>query len=116
MREHQDSLFDDDEPLPPHQRKSRTSRAAAIAIAPKAGTYRAKVLAWLRERGEEGATDEEGIDATGLASSTYRPRRIECWKGGLVADSGRTRRVRSGKMAVVWIAVLQAVASGTRGA
>jgi len=50
-----------------------------------------------------GLTDEEGIDRTGLSPSTYRPRRVELWRANLAADSGRTRRVRSGKRAVVWV-------------
>lgn len=87
----------------PAQRHSATSIAAAAAIEPSAATLRGRVLAFLRASG--GATDERGIDSTGISPSTYRPRRIELVDAGLVRDSGRTRTTRSGRQAVVWEAV-----------
>lgn len=81
---------------------STTSRAAAEAIQPSAETLRGKVLAYLRETG--GATDEQGIEATGMGGSTWRPRRVELVVRGLVRDSGKTRLTRSGRKAVVWVA------------
>lgn len=86
--------------LPPHV-YSQTSRAAAEAIRPDTSRLRALVLGAIEEHG--GLTDEEGIDATGIAPSTYRPRRIELVQRGLVADSGHERKTRSGRWAVVWI-------------
>lgn len=87
------------------QRHSPTSVAAAEAIQPCSANLRGKVLAFLREHG--GATDEEGIEATGISPSTYRPRRIELVRSGAVADSGTTRRTAAGRNAVIWIAVQQ---------
>lgn len=87
----------------PAQRHSQTSVAAADAIAPNAASLRGKVLSYLRICG--GATDEEGIEATGIPPSTYRPRRVELWRGGHIVDSGVTRPTRSGRQAVVWIVV-----------
>ena len=79
---------------------SPTSQASAEAIKPDAGRLRAKVLTAIS--GYCGLTDEEGIEATGIAPSTYRPRRIELVEQGKVIDSGQTRLTRAGRKAVVW--------------
>lgn len=100
----QPSLFDDI-PDAPAQSHSPTSRAAAKAIEPLAGELRRRVYEWLVSRGEEGSTDEELIDALGLASSTARPRRIELVAAGLARDSGRTRLTKARRKATVWVAV-----------
>lgn len=83
---------------PPYQRHSDTSKAAAVAIEPKAGSLRAKVLEHLRGC-ERGATDKEMQAALDMGGSTQRPRRIELVEAGLVRDSG-VRRDRS----TVWVA------------
>jgi hypothetical protein len=88
----------------PHQTCSATSRAAAEAIAPAAGTLRATVLAYLVRCEESGATDEEMQTAIGMAQNTQRPRRGELVRAGFVRDSGKTRPTRSGRNASVWIA------------
>ena len=90
---------------PPAQRHSETSVAAARAIKPDANRYRAMVLAALRRAGADGLTDEEGIAATGIGPSTYRPRRGELVDRGFVQDGGGKRPTASGRPAVVWIAV-----------
>jgi hypothetical protein len=77
-----------------------TSRAAAVAIQPNAGTLRAKVLEWLREHGP--ATDEEMQNGIPMPASTQRPRRVELVTAGLVVDSGTTRTTTSGRSAVLW--------------
>jgi hypothetical protein len=92
------TLFDD----PPAQSHSDTSVAAAQAIKPNANRLRMLVLEAIRAAGADGLTDEEGIAATQLSPSTYRPRRIESVQAGLVVDSGRTRKTASGRSAVVW--------------
>ena len=89
---------------PPAQRHSATSVAAAEAIAPSAGTLRYKLLTWLRDRGEVGATDEEMQLGVPMAASTQRPRRGELVAAGYVKDSGSTRSTKSGRAAVVWVA------------
>ena len=88
----------------PAQMHSPTSIAAAEAVEPNAGTQRAKVLARLRWIAQ-GLTDEELQEQIPMAASTERPRRIELVQRGLVRDSGRTRKTRSGRQAVVWEAV-----------
>ncbi len=83
--------------FPPYQGHSDTSFAAAIAIQPKTGTLRHKVLEYLRDC-PRGATDKEIQAGLDLGGSTQRPRRVELVEGGLVKDSG-VRRDRS----VVWV-------------
>lgn len=88
---------------PPYQRHSATSRAAAAAIEPKAGTKRAKVLEYIRSCSAQGATDEEMQQCIPMGSNTQRPRRVELVKAKLIKDSGRTRRTAGGDEAVVWV-------------
>jgi len=94
------TLFDD----PPAQQHSETSVAAAEAIAPVAATLRRMVYDAIAAAGVVGLTDEEMLAAVGLPPSSGRPRRIELVRAGLVVDSGKTRRTRSGRSAVVWLA------------
>ena len=93
------------EPRPaPRQAHSPTSRAAAIAAEPTAGTKRAMLLAFLRGRGAQGATDEEMQLEVPMAPNTQRPRRVELIEGRHIANSYRTRKTIGGLDAVVWIA------------
>ena len=87
---------------PPAQAHSPTSQAAARLIKPEANRLRAQVLACLTAAGNDGMTDEQIIDATGLGASTARPRRIELVEQGRVKASGLTRPTRSGRAATVW--------------
>jgi len=98
-------LFIDYNPDPPFQDHSPTSADAARGIEPRTESLRRAVLDYLRGRGAEGATDEAIQEALQMNPSTQRPRRIECVELGLVRDSGRTRPTRSGRQAVVWMAI-----------
>ena len=86
----------------PRIRHSPTSCQAAESIEPIAGTLRWKVLEAIRNA-VDGLTDEEGIEATDMNPSTYRPRRIELQTARLIVDSGATRETKSGRKAVVWL-------------
>lgn len=79
-----------------------TSQIAAEQIKPCAGTLRARVLSFIESTGQAGATDIEIQDALSMEGNTERPRRGELLKIGLIRDSGRTRKTRSGRAAVVW--------------
>lgn len=81
-----------------------TSRTAADRIGIAAKALRAKVLDYIVERGNAGATDDEGEAVLGIKSQTYTPRRGELVKLGLVIDSGARRPTTSGRAAVVWVA------------
>jgi hypothetical protein len=87
----------------PHQRGSATSEAAAVAIEPRSGTLRRMVLDHLRQCGAHGATDDEMQQALEMNPSTQRPRRVELVDSGLVKETSRTRRTRSGRQAAVWV-------------
>lgn len=104
MKPRQRDLFADYEPDAPFQAHSPTSADAATEIQPRTETLRRAVLAFLQQRGDEGASDEEIQEALAMNPSTQRPRRIELVTMGLVRDSGRTRPTRSGRAAVVWVA------------
>lgn len=90
---------------PRYVRNSDTSRAAQASAEPKAGTKRALVLAFIRGRGAEGATDEEVQMGLPISANTERPRRVELVDAGLVVDSKRRRATVGGDLAVVWVAV-----------
>ena len=66
---------------------------------------RTRVMVWTAflSAGKSGLTDEEGITATGLGSSTYRPRRVALVADSLIEDSGQTRLSKSGRRMVVWV-------------
>lgn len=89
----------------PYKPHSATSRAAAKAIEPVAGTQRALILEEIRIMYSYGRTDSELQFFCSLAGDTVRPRRGELFKDGLIVDSGRTRKTASGRNAVVWVAV-----------
>lgn len=63
---------------------------------------RQRIYAFLVERGEDGATDEEMQGWLDMNPSTQRPRRIELVTSGQVYDSGLTRKTLSGRSATVW--------------
>ena len=87
---------------PPAQRHSVTSMQAADALdATRLNALHRQVLAFLRQRGALGATDEEMQLGIPMAPSTQRPRRIELQKRGLVVEAG-TRKTSSGRNACVW--------------
>ena len=89
----------------PHVPGSPTSKAAADAIQPELNALQRKVLFFLMERGNVGATDEEMQRYIPMSASTQRPRRVELVGLGLVRDSGKTRETVSGRQAVVWVLV-----------
>ena len=86
----------------PYVRHSATSKAAAKSITrSKVDKDRASLMIALALI-PDGLTDD-GLQAfTGLPGDSERPRRISLLKDGLIYDSGRKERTRSGKLAVVW--------------
>lgn len=89
----------------PYVRHSATSNAAAGAIKPsKVDRDRASLMIALALF-RDGLTDD-GLQAfTCLPGDSERPRRISLLRDGLIYDTGRKERTRSGKLAVVWKAV-----------
>lgn len=82
----------------------QTARDAAAAIAPVVHSQRERVLHLIRINGEFAATDEEMQDILGLNDNSQRPRRVALVTAQLVKDSGRTRKTRSNRDAIVWVA------------
>lgn len=102
-------------PPAPAQEHSESSKQAARQI--DRNRYRQTVYEAHRRSGAAvanpvpfgvvgGCTDEEGIEATGIAASTYRPRRVELVRDGLLMDSGLTRKTKSNHAATVWMVTL----------
>jgi hypothetical protein len=89
----------------PFETSSRTSREAAVLIAPHSATLRARVLTIIRNCGDQGATDDEIEVVTGLRHQTASARRRELVLGNFIKDSGRTRPTRSNRQATVWVAL-----------
>lgn len=96
----QDSLFAPAPGIVGHAHPE-TSHIAASEVEPRTGTQRRRVLDYLREVGEFGATDSEIQAALRMDGNTERPRRIELVAAGRVVDSQK-RRVVDGRPAIVW--------------
>lgn len=115
-------LFNPDAPLPqpladpdrPGGKARRegadTSRAAQLAVMPRAGTQRRRILELIARLGH-GLTDEEIVARTGLVPNTVRPRRVELVEGGWLRDSRERRLTRAGHPAIVWVLTEQATAA-----
>lgn len=88
-------------PHTPGHRRTDTSRAAARAMAPKAGTLQAEVLRVLREHGPLAT-----FEMPRLIGATYRslqPRTSELRNLGWIRDTGQRREdPETGKAAIVW--------------
>jgi DNA-binding CsgD family transcriptional regulator len=82
-----------------------TSRAAAIAAQPRAGTQAARILDEIVRSGSSGLTDEQIAAQTGLSLNKVRPRRGELRAKGYVRYSGTDRATALGQQARVWVAV-----------
>jgi len=87
--------------LPPAQRHSATSIAAAESIKPQQSRLHKLVLEKLA-KSRFGETDESLMQLTGLPANTLRPRRRELQLKGKIKDSGQTRATVSGRQATVW--------------
>lgn len=84
----------------PPASNATTSREAAEAIAPKVPGLRGAVLRVIKNL--DGATCDEVCDALELNGNTVRPRIRELVQAGRVYDSGETRRLASGRKAIIW--------------
>lgn len=91
------------EPIP-RAPQSETSRAAADALdAETVSAMERRIVVLLRERGADGATDQEMQEALGMPVSTQVPRRNALMGRGWVGDGGERRPTRSGRPATVWV-------------
>ena len=84
----------------PYAPGSATSREAAEKAVGTAEAGRARVLSLLRRQGP--MTLQQIEDALGWNGNTVRPRRKELEAAGLVIDSGKTAKTKSGRNAILW--------------
>ncbi len=87
------------------------SVAAHASIVPAKATLRRRVIAFVRGRGEHGATSDEIELALGLSHQTVSARITEAKAGGDLVPSGRRRVTRSGRSAAVLVAADGAAAT-----
>lgn len=86
----------------PAQQHSRTSMQAADSLdEPTLNAMQRSVVAFLKARGEHGATDEEMQLGIPMDQNTQRPRRVELVRRGFVVEAG-TRKTKSGRYATAW--------------
>lgn len=96
----------------PVRGKKETSRAAAKAAEPKAGTIRRKVLDHIRAYAGTGRTRDEIEAGLGVGGSTVRPRVLELVQAGFVVETRFTRKTRAGLDSFVLMAAEYAPPSG----
>lgn len=98
--------------VPPHEDSQDTSAIAAVLAMPNVSKLQRKVLAHIAARKWHGATDDELEVALKLSHQTVSARRRELVMKGLLRNSGRTRRTRRDRLAVVWELGLELVEQG----
>jgi CRP-like cAMP-binding protein len=81
-----------------------TSQEAAAWIAQRVAGAETRILQFLRSRAE-GATNDALVEALAIQIQTVSPRVNSLASRGLVRDSGRKSLTRSGRPAIVWVAV-----------
>ena len=98
--------------IPPYQKTSDTSRAAAASMTAVSPTVRERVLAFIRAQGVRGATRTEIEVGTGIVTQSACARINElCGRQlrlklpTLVIDSGERRPGDTGRLQAVWVAV-----------
>ena len=87
-------------PPVPYQRHSLTSLEAALSMQPHLHRMEKEIMELFTVLEVNGWTDAELIEE--FRTQSARPRRIKLVQLGLLKDSGRTRRTRTGRKAVVW--------------
>lgn len=93
-------------PVPPRTKHRNTdpatSRRAALAAAPRAGSQRERILAAITAA-PAGLNYDEASEATGIVGVSVSTRISELARGGWIEQSGE-RETSSGGQATVWIA------------
>lgn len=79
-----------------------TSRRAALAAAPRAGSQRERILAAITAA-PAGLNYDEASEATGIVGVSVSTRISELARGGWIVRAGE-RETRAGGMADVWVA------------
>ena len=82
--------------------ESPTSRGAARRVADTAPRLRDRLLEHFRIVARYGATDEEASLALRIPGNSYRPRRVQLVRLGMIQGTARTRSTKSGGAARVY--------------
>lgn len=85
-----------------------TSAAAARSVAADTHTQRARILAFVRNCGARGATDQEIEQALRIANNTVRPRRGELQQARHIVLTDQRRPTASGRLSRVYVAIVEA--------
>jgi hypothetical protein len=80
-----------------------TSKEAAESIQKSRVRIRSEVVSYALMRGAEGFTDESLSRWFLCNGSSYRTRRSELTKSGVIVPSRKRARLASGRHAVVWV-------------
>lgn len=89
--------------LAPFVATSPTSIEAAESIAPNLEPLEAKVAAYVRSQGRDGATCDQAEIATGLKHQTCSARFNALRDRGVLVQTERTRLTSSGRKAAVYV-------------
>lgn len=90
--------------LPPHQRGSETSRAAAVSVKEAVPSMKQTVLDAIIFAGPPGATCDELERVLGMKHQTVSARIRGLFIDGRIEDKGYKRNTSSGRKAVAWVA------------
>jgi len=80
-----------------------TSRAAAESVKHSAASMRSQILQLLRTRADLGLTCDDVEVYRGYRHQTASARIRELSLSGHIRNSGKTRKTRSGREAIVWV-------------
>lgn len=89
----------------PFQHGSATSEAAGAAAAKRAPAIRSTIFAFIKSRGQAGATADEIEKHLNIPGNTVRPRLVELREDFRIERAPTTRPTRAGRQAVVWVAI-----------
>lgn len=89
----------------PYALGSDTSEAAAHSMRPHVVSIEARVLCAIQTCGCYGSTADEIESQLESRHATISARVNALMRAGKIVDSGRRRKTRSGRLAVVWTAV-----------
>lgn len=92
-------------PDKPGHRRIDTSAQAAVALGDKLGRLQGMVQTVIVAAGLHGLTADEAAAILQMDRYSIQPRTSELKLKGLIVDSGLRRLNRTGKMAIVWIAI-----------
>lgn len=79
-----------------------TSIMAARQIVPMITEFKKRVIAYAMSKGHEGFCDAEMNNFFGEINSSYRTRRADLTRDGIILNSGRTKKYGRAKH-IIWV-------------